>query len=371
MPTRQNVSHRSNFRTFRLLIGLALAAGWLVSCTSLMPESISTPLPQEYLPTAAALTLSARQADLASPSALAVIIEKTSTTSSSPNTALNPIDSTIPPTPSLESISATLEQNGGQSTDLTPTDATPLPSFTPSLTPTFDQPRGTPTFTPAPPIPDARIQIYRLGELSKIISPLDVSLRLTCGEAETVRIELHGEDGRLLARYLRTYKNVPWDAARIGIQLEFEISSAAELGRLVVSAEDTYSRLIEVNSMDLVLLSQGMTELNPSNGLQQRMIIQDPVEKALIQGGHLIISGRARPQYDQPLRVVLTSEDGRVLGQRLARVSIPIPGDYGNYIAEVPYEVSGVTPALLSVFEEGAEMSEITFLTSIHVILAP
>jgi hypothetical protein len=227
------------------------------------------------------------------------------------------------------------------------------------------------TNTPAPPIPDARIQIYRLGELSKVISPIDVSLRLTCGDAKVVRIELHGEDGRLLARNVRNYDKVPWDAARIGMSLDFEISAAAELGRLVISAEDSFGRLIEVNSMNLILLSQGITELNPSSGLQQRIIIQDPLEKTLIQGGKLIISGRARPDTNQPLRVMLVGEDGRILGQRLAGVTILVPGDYGTFVAEVPYSVSEATPALLTVFEEGDTISENTFLTSLKVILAP
>jgi hypothetical protein len=184
-------------------------------------------------------------------------------------------------------------------------------------------------------------------------------------------MELYGEDGRLLGRFVRTFNNVPWQSARVGVTMEFEISSAAELGRVVVSAEDAYGRLIEVNSVNLVLLTQGMNEFNPPSALQQRIIIQEPGENALIQNGHLIVTGRAHPESAQPLRVMLVSEDGRILGQRLAGVAIAIPGDYGTYVAEVPYTVTDVTPALLAVFEEGAPMSEITFLTSIPVILAP
>jgi hypothetical protein len=231
--------------------------------------------------------------------------------------------------------------------------------------------RGTPTFTPGPPIPEARIQILRLGELSKLVSPLPVSARLTCGEGKVIRLELYGEDGRLLARYVRTYDNVPWTTARIGIEMDFEINSAAELGRLVISAEDSYGRLIEAASLDLVLMSQGISELNPATGLQQRIIIQEPFEKSLIQNGTLIVTGRARPTSNQPLRVMLVAENGKILGQRLAGISAPIPGDYGTFIAEVPFTVTEVTPALLVVFEEGGQISEYTYLTSSHVQLAP
>jgi hypothetical protein len=343
-----------------LVTGLLLAA-----CTNPVADELSTPLPPEYLPTAAALTLAARELNRGTP----------------PQSAQTAVSATIEPTKAVAAPPTFLATTPALPTETPSPTSSPtndLPTSTLTLTPVPEvlasvvvtAPFGA-TNTPAPPIPDARIQIYRLGELSKVVTPLDVSLRLTCGDAKVVRIELHGEDGRLLARDVRTYNNVPWDAARIGMSLDFEISAAAELGRLVISAEDPLGRLIEVNSMNLILLSQGITELNPASGLQQRIIIQDPVEKTLIQGGKLIISGRARPETTQPLRVMLVAEDGRILGQRLAGVTIQVPGDYGTFVAEVPYSVSEVMPALLTVFEEGGTMSEISFLTSLNVVLAP
>lgn len=357
-PTRISVIAGS--LAVMLVAGLLLAA-----CSNPLASELSTPLPPEYLPTAAALTLAALEVNRATPTqpakmAVSPTIELTKVVGASA-TVLATTPALPTATPSPESSPTTYLP--------TPTlTLTPAPEGLASVAVTV--PLGA-TNTPAPPIPDARIQIYRLGELSKVVSALDVSLRLTCGYAKVVRIELYGEDGRLLARDVRTYNKVPWEAARIGMSLDFEISAAAELGRLVISAEDPNGRLIEVNSMNLILLSQGITELNPASGLQQRIIIQDPVEKTLIQGGKLIISGRARPETTQPLRVMLVGEDGRILGQRLAGVTTVVPGDYGTFLAEVPYSVSEVMPALLTVFEEGGTMSEISFLTSLNVVLAP
>jgi hypothetical protein len=340
----------------------------LAACSNPLASDLSTPLPPEYLPTAAALTLAALDQSRA-----------TATLTSSTQT----------PQKAASSINVT-EAVTASPTILVPSPAPPTTTPSPEPSPTPYLPTATFTLTPvpelqasvvvtapidvtdtpAPPIPDARIQIYRLGELSKVISPVDVSLRLTCGDGKVIRIELYGEDGRLLARDVRNYK-VPWDAARVGMNLDFEISAAAELGRLVISAEDSFGRLIEVNSMNLILLSQGITELNPSSGLQQRIIIQDPLENTLIQGGKLIISGRARLDTTQPLRVMLVAEDGRILGQRLAGVTTLVPGDYGTFMAEVPYSVLDVMPALLTVFAEGGTISEISFLTSLKIMLAP
>ena len=342
------------------LCGLFILALMLVSCASWMPPSVSTALPTEFLPTAAALTLAAR-ASFASPTLAPAV---------STLPATEPEKSAVPPSATLAvlPVSPTLTR-----TDLPATMAIPPSPTSTTMSDASDEDaiQGTATFTPGPPIPDARIQIFRLGELSKVISPLDVSSRLTSGEGKVVRVELFGEDGRLLARDLRTYSDIPWKFASISMQLEFEISVAAELGRLVISAEDSFGRLIEVNSVNIILLKQGMTELNPPSALQQRIVIQEPQEQALIQNSRLIVSGRVRPSGDQPLRVMLVSEEGRILGQRLAGISSVIPGDYGVFVAEIPYTVSEVANALLVVYEEGGVMSEITFLTSLNVILAP
>jgi hypothetical protein len=154
------------------------------------------------------------------------------------------------------------------------------------------------------------------------------------------------------------------------MDLEYEISAAAELGRLVISVEDPFGRLTDVNSVNLVLLSSGATELNAPNPWQT-IVIQEPVHKGLIQGGKLLVSGLARPSSDQPLRAALIAEDGRVLGQRLAGVSITTPGEHGVFAAEVPYTVSELTQALLVVYEEGGSVSDIAHLASLPVLLTP
>ncbi len=351
--------------SLRPILSILLLVGLLTGCMSLLPPSISTALPTEFLPTAAALTLAAE----------AVNLPSTSTSADPLPSDTPPPTATIAPTepaPTQTSLPPSKTPANSPTNTLSPASAQPAETAEIQPEPSQGSPiPGEPTWTPAPPIPEARIQILRMGDLSKVISPIDVSSWLTCGDGKVVRIELYGEDGRLLSRHVRTYDNVPWKNARLAVPFEFEIAAAAELGRLVISVEDSYGRLIEVNSLNIILLSQGMTELNPPTALQQQIIIQEPQEKALIQNGRLIVSGRARPASDQPLRVMLVGEDGRILGQRLAGVPVPIPGDYGTYVAEVPYEIKEVTPALLVVFEEGAPISEKTYLTSINVILAP
>ncbi len=351
-------------------------------CAGLPGEILPTPLPAEYMPTAVALTLEARginQTPVAKASSTPVLSpEATATFHTDPATATSPAPSITPTEADTPFSTSTITVTVAQSLEPlaaateTPTLEIPEATWTPELVLEPPTPAGTATNTPAPPFPDAPVQIYRLGELSRLISPIDVTVRLTTGTGKVARIELYGEDGRLLARYLRTFRTIPWEVAKIGVSLEFEIHAVAEEGRLVVSVEDSFGRLVGVNSVNLILLSTGMNEVKPATALWQRLIIQEPAPKTLIQGGKLIVSGRALLNDPaQQLRVMLIGEDGRILGQRLARVDVIIPGDYGTYLAEVPYLISDMTPALLVVYEEGEPVSDIAHLSSVPVLLTP
>jgi hypothetical protein len=230
---------------------------------------------------------------------------------------------------------------------------------------------GAATDTPAPFIPDAKIQIYWIGELSKVTAPIQVIARLTSQTGQIARVELYGEDGRLLARQVKTFYTIPWQIAGIDIDLDFEIRSPAELGRLVISVEDSFSRLVDVNSVNLVLLSSGETVLNPASALWQRIYIQEPTQNSLIQGGVLTVAGLARPESDQFLRVSIIDESGRIVGQRLTGVGPSAPGGYGAFTVEVPYTVTEPTPVLVTVSEDGGTLSDLSHLASVQVLLSP
>jgi hypothetical protein len=407
-----------------LILWLILILVSLISgCSGRTQEVIATPLPASYLPTAVALTLAARgigsaaqaatstdalpataattevpaaeSPTFARPPAVPTLTEtvaavKTSTTipaqSSTPFTVVFTATNTVPVPPTLMDTAtatpptvftpaATITQsfypNATLTISVTSQRTQPVLPATPTLG--FSNPtglNGSTTPTPAPAIPDANIAIYRLGEHSMVVSPIEVSVRMVASQGKLVRIELYGEDGRLLARYVRPYTEA-WDIARLATKLDYEISAAGELGRLVISVEDNFGRLLEVNSVDLILLSKGMTDLTPATAVWQRIIIEEPLAKALIQGGKLIVSGRALPSKDQPLKAVIIGEDGKILGQRLAAVTRSNPGDYGTFIAEVPYSVTDLTQALLVIYEDGGPISTYTLLTSQPIILAP
>jgi hypothetical protein len=352
-----------SMRRFTLSI-LLLVLSTLVGCAELPARGPVSLLPTEKLPTIIALTLEAQgvHTNVTEPPASTnpkITIPSESTKSTSIATAT--VNVTAPPSetsPPTTVATATIRPSN-----------TPRPTtITPSLSPLGP---SEPTHTPAPLIPDASIQIYWIGERSKVVSPLQVIARLTSRVGKIVRIELYGEDGRLLARHVKTYNNLPWHVAGLNVELPFEIPAAAEEGRLVVSAEDIHGRLVDLNSISVILLSQGETELNPTTALWQRIVIQEPAADNLIQGGTVVVTGLVKPNGDQPLNVSLVAEDGRVLGQRLAGVNFTKSGDYGSFLAEVPYTVSEATPVRLIVSEDGGQISPIAHLSSVEIVLSP
>lgn len=353
MKSKVSRIEKKNTLHFFIILLLFFVSG----CSNVAQGSAPTIIPTEHMSTVVALTLAASGIQVApqtsAPSPLAVGAQIQS-----------PADQTAP-TPSLTPRSASTAQF---------VEAGPTPLTEPVSTQSTASnliPSAIPTHTPAPLIPEGRVQIYRHGERSLVTSPIQVYARLTSRVGKTVRIELFGEDGRLLARQVKVYNQIPWHVATLLLDLEFEINAAAEAGRLVISVEDIYNRLIDLNSVNLILQSTGATKLNPATALYERVVIHEPTPNSLIQGGTLIVSGLALTSSEQPLRIALISEDGRILGNRLAGVHANTPGNYGEFFAEVPYTVADLTPALLVIYEENENSQEKIYLTSIEIVLSP
>ena len=326
------------------MLAMLVLAGFLLSgCSVLLGPAPPTLLPSEFLPTAIALTLQADPANKNSP---------------------NPV---TPPAGEL------LENEAAAHT---PTPS-PLPSAAPTRTP--PGPTATPytllpppSPTPTPGIPNAAIEIRNLGAYSKITSPLHVYTYLKPGAGGKVRIELIGEDGRILVRNIKTMDFIPTGAwAAIALDLDFEISATAEAAWLKISVEDEYGRTVALNSVPLILLSVGDADIVPPMDVLAPIIIREPNKRTLIQGGKVLVTGMARPGSQNTLVVRLLTAKGEQVGMRLASVEAQQPGGYGQFAVEVPYQISNPTKALLIVSGSANDLSDIIYLSSIEVMLSP
>jgi len=175
----------------------------------------------------------------------------------------------------------------------------------------------------------------------------------------------------LLARQVKIPTVMPGSSAKISVKLFYEIRTPAEAGRLTISVDDQHGRTMDLISVNIILLSTGAAELKPSSALKQVIIIQDPAPGKVIKDGTVLVSGLARTDLRHPLKVELISEDGKILGQRLATNPKSKSDLYGVITAEVPYSVTGSTPARLIIFEDEENRDEITHLSSVEIILKP
>jgi hypothetical protein len=309
------------------------------ACTMLVPGAPVSEQPDDYLPTAIALTIQAVLPDL-SPTPQPPIEE-----SSSIEVPNETAFSTETPQPNSEA-----EQ--GSAAPVIPVEAVEV---------------STPVPTPA--TASAAIQILAPGPASKVTSPIRLNAYLSPGDKGTVRIELLGEDGRMLVRQLLSYG--PLSRIQVVTELDFEISAAGELGRLRITTEDNNGRMVAVASVDLLLMSLGQSDITPSADSLDRIIIQEPVPKTLVQGGTLRVGGFVRPSGERSTWVELITSDNRIVG--FQQVSIPEPQETGHtpFSVDVPYTVGETTWVRLTVSQRDGRIPDVINLSSHEVLLSP
>ena len=279
-----------------------------------------------------------------------------------PSASALPDPTVSSPTP--ETVSPTLLESS-PTPEALPTD-TLLPLPTLELPPTL--PAATPV--PQPSADSGAIQMLSPGPLSKIVSPVRVDGYAIPGYNNKGRLDLYGEDGRLLASQLLQL-NTPYKWAFFFWELSFQTSSVGELGRLTLSTQDEYGRVKALYSVHLILLSEGMSIVTPPGNLQERCVIDKPVAGQRLSGGVLSMSGKMRPYNNLPLTAELVSREGEVIGTSLAPIS-PAPDDgYVPFRVDISYLVPKAQWALLVVRQFDDRISGIMYLYSQEIFLNP
>jgi hypothetical protein len=246
----------------------------------------------------------------------------------------------------------------------TPTES-PTPTSTPTTTPTI-------TLTPTPPF--SYLRMSRPGVFSRVISPFRLEANVVPGEDGFIRVELVGEDGRLIVRDLLN------NAGAIGTRfwfshwLDFDITAAAETTRLVLSVQDVQGRKIAISSVDLILLYLGEDEINPPFSLLEPYVLWYPHHGAVIKNSVVLVGGLAQPVNSNPLIIELIDEEGQVISSVQTTLAEPLGGEHTHARFEigVPYNVSETTPVRLSLRQESAgRLPGTVALSSVPITLEP
>lgn len=322
-------------------------------CSVLGRPAVPTPIPEDFIETA--INLPAEADEL---STSAAILNPSTPEATETQIPQNP--SPAPNTPE----STPNQSEGGM-------DLTPQPTQTATLPPAI---------TPNPPqgnVPEGHIQITSPGPMSKISSSLEVNGTLRTVPNGHFRIELWLEpltpegEPRLMLRELQNFFSDPMPFIYISKEFNIAISRPSEFAQLRVSTYDADSRLVALASVDLLLLSVGSEEINPPGDLHEQIVLIEPRENELIQGGIAFVSGMVRSFNEHYLTFSLTTADGNVIGVQQLHVTSSPEGDYVPFSIEVPYYISATTQVRLSVYENTSRIAGITHLSSILVLVSP
>ncbi|NWG34137.1 MAG: hypothetical protein HXY42_06815 [Chloroflexi bacterium] len=296
---------------------LASLLGFVTACSAPPAANIPTPYPPDYIPTVIALTARAA-GDTATATYLASVPTEM------------PTETVVPPLIS-----------------------TPAPTRTP---------------TSIPGHPLGAVQFIAPGPMSKVVSPINLRMNVIVGESQRVQIDLYGEDGRLLARTLK--RNVPMSREGVfqSAKITFEISAAAEVGRITVSTFDKEDRLQALNSVRVLLLSSGENEINPTGNPSEPIGVVSPLSEEAVSGGILTVRGDVWPLNLQPLFFELIDPQGRSVGTRILAIESLTPQMFETTI---PYRVSEPTLARLTIRQGDDRMPGLFYVYTQLVMLNP
>ena len=321
--------HRSRLLPLIAFLTAVVLNGCTLSMAGEAP--LPTPIPTDHLPTVIALTAQA----LASP------------------TPLPPSPTALPPT------------------------ATPTPEGTATPTP---YPLALPSVTPTPPPPldtpgkgFAILQILRPGMNSRVTSPMRVQLAFQTRYTDTVRVELLGEDGRLIYRKIIRLgeDQPPHSLLHRNLEIPFELRAEAEIGRLQVSAQDEFGRPLEQNAVFLTLLRTGDRQISYRLADHAPVLFQRPQPYQVIQGGEVVVVGKVLPTDTTMVEARLIDERGKVIAYQTAPLSTPSADGYARFTMTIPYTLANPTRVRLVVQVNATTPPGTAYLGSLPLTLSP
>jgi hypothetical protein len=262
------------------------------------------------------------------------------------------------PTPLPPNYISTVVGLTGQAAFATASALAPLPTQTslPTETPvpTTPLPTITPTFEPG--FTDfAQIRFISPGPMSSLVSPINLQVLIVSGESEIVRIELLGEDGRILQRGLERVKRNPNGGNYRSFELAFEIRAVSEKGYIRISSKDDKGRIQVLNTMPVLLYSIGTNQINPmGNMIYERVMYEGLKDDDEVHGGVVNLKGRFWPFNTQPVFLELLLPDGKPISSRV----LDFKGiDTESFETTLPYKVAEPTLVRLSIHQDNLDLS--------------
>lgn len=219
----------------------------------------------------------------------------------------------------------------------------------------------------------ADIQIETPGELSRISSPLQVTINVYPGEGGKVLVQLFGEDGRLMAEELHTLEVPDSGWVQLYTSIPFDIHSAGEAALLVISTRDGFGRRIAQSSVPLILLQIGASEIELPGFRKDPFVLSTPVYGAEVRGGVIHIEGFVHAYNSNPIVGELMTETGG----NLKSIVVMLPKgsedlEYVPFTMDIPYNVKQRRPVRLTFRQPDMRLTGVdVVLDSLLIYLLP
>lgn len=297
----------------------------LIAACSPTANSAPTAYPPEYIPTVVALT---GQAIFATADALTAAVVPT-------QTAL-PTETPIP--------------------------ATALPSPTPTFAPGFTK--------------FAQIRFLSPGPMSSVISPLKLQVIIVSGESEIVKVDLLGENGRLLQRGIERVNRNPSGGNYRSFEMEFEIRAVSENGYIRISSKDDHGRIQALNTMPVLLYSIGDAQINPvGNMIYERVSLDGLRDGDEVSGGVVNLKGMIWPVNETPVFVEMLKEDGTPISSRVLNFN---GTETQPFETTLPYKITEPTLVRLTFRQDSPALSnsdpdlkQLVYVYTLELLLNP
>ncbi len=247
-------------------------------------------------------------------------------------------------------------------------EATPTLAVTDTPTPVPETPGPTAIPTLGPGFQLSALQINKPGPMSKVASPLELSVVAYPGKSNKVEFDLYGEDGRLLGRTIQFAPPHPL-GDYLYVKIPFEIRAAAELGLIQVSTKDDLGNIQSLVSDRVLLISNGDSIINPAgNTIYERVAINSIPADSTVSGGVLSLKGEFLPYNSQQVVFELISNTNKSLGLRV--MNFP-NANLQNFSTTIPYKVDSQTQARLFIRQGDDLLNSPAYVYSEIVTLKP
>jgi hypothetical protein len=187
--------------------------------------------------------------------------------------------------------------------------------------------RVSPTGTPLAvdvTVPDSgEPVILQPGNSARLVSPLKLKLISKPGEDGLIRIELIGQDNRLIFRRLLDYTAYQGKTLLIEQEIPFEVRDD-ENARLQVILENRKGKATFLASIQLTLLKIKGSETIGESPVNPRIKMEMPQPGSSVKGSELVIKAGLKPVNDTPVVVEVLASDWHTLTSKILKISIPV-----------------------------------------------